>query len=121
MIEKILSELQEFPHGEYADDYGKGVSAGINAAIKTVQEVAKEYSSGWIPCSERLPQEDEPVTVLCQIVNVTLKDGTVTTGWCNRYLEKWYVLDWHSDYPVPREYEDVLAWMPLPAPYQKGE
>ena len=43
MIEKILSELRELPHGKYTDDYGKGFSAGINAAISIVQEVAKEY------------------------------------------------------------------------------
>lgn len=71
--------------------------------------------NGWIPCSERLPQENEPVGTLCQIVNVMLKNGTVTSGWCNRYLEKWYVLDHHHDYPLPYEYKDVIAWQPLPA------
>lgn len=68
---------------------------------------------GWIPCSERLPQEDEPEEALCEIVNITLKNGTVTVGWCNRYLEQWFVLDEHCDYPISRKYEDVLAWQPI--------
>lgn len=83
--------------------------------------VASAKDGGWVPCSERLPQEDEPVTALCEIVNITLKNGAVTVGWCNRFLEKWYVLDEHCDYPIPCKYEDVIAWQPLPAPYQKGE
>ena len=60
MIEKILSELQEFPHGKYIDDYGKGFSAGINAAIEIVQEVAKEYEE----------------KKLCRISLVCLEDTT---------------------------------------------
>lgn len=85
--------------------------------IEIVKEFEKEYNNGWIPCSERLPQESEPVGTLCEIVNVMIKNGIVTSGWCNRYLEKWYVLDHDHDYPLPYEYKDVIAWHPLPAPY----
>lgn len=87
-------------------------------AIEIVNQVASEYGGGWIPCSERLPQEDEPEEALCEIVNITLKNGTVTVGWCNRYLEQWFVLDEHCDYPISRKYEDVLAWQPLPPVYK---
>ena len=88
-------------------------------AIHKVVVSAKD--GGWIPCSERLPQEDEPEKALCEIVNITLKNGAVTVGWCNRFIEKWYVVDEHCDYPIPYKYEDVTAWQPLPTPYQKGE
>lgn len=86
-----------------------------------VKALVEAKSNGWIPCSERLPQESEPVGTLCQVVNVMLKNGIVTSGWCNRYLEKWYVLDHHCDYPLPYEYKDVIAWQPLPASYKEGE
>lgn len=136
MIEKMLEKFEELRMRYFLTIANGGdekldcayvyVGKAIDQCKEIVQEVAKD--GGWIPCSERLPQEDEPETVLCEIVNITLKDGTVTVGWCNRYLEKWYVLDWHCDYPVSRKYEDVLAWMPLPSkyepkdePYQKGE
>ena len=90
----------------------------LEAFLKILKEVEEEYGSGWIPCSERLPQEDEPEEALCEIVNITLKNGTVTVGWCNRYLEQWFVLDEHCDYPISRKYEDVLAWQPLPPVYK---
>ena len=137
MIEKILSELQVLKE-DAVDKWDGGAShRAYTKVIEIVQEVAKEYGKDtnvrsneyvpdtnvgkWIPCSERLPQESEPVDTLCQVVNITMKNGTVTSGWCNRYLEKWYVLDDDHDYPIQYEYEDVIAWQPLPAPYQKGE
>lgn len=91
-------------------------------AIEIVNQVEQEYNNGWIPCSERLPQENEPVDAVCEVVNIMLKSGTVTSGWCNRYLERWYVLDEHCDYPLHQNYEDVIAWQPLPQKYEpKGE
>ena len=94
--------------------------------IEIVNQLAEEYVpetnvGKWIPCSERLPQEEESEGTLCRVVNVMLKNGIVTSGWCNRYLKKWYVLDYHSDYPVQHEYEDIIAWQPLPEPYQPEE
>ena len=89
--------------------------------VKIANELVEEYNNGWIACSERLPQESEPVGTLCEVVNVMLKNGIVTSGWCNRYLEKWYVLDHDHDYPLPYEYKDVIAWHPLPKPYKPQE
>lgn len=37
--EHIINQLKELPHGNYTDDYGKGFSAGINAALKIIKEV----------------------------------------------------------------------------------
>ena len=108
-IEKLIGRFL----GEcviYAENYEK--------ALNIANELTEEYNNGWIPCSERLPQESEPVCTLCEVVNVMLKDGIVTSGWCNRYLEKWYVLDHYHDYPLPYEYKDVIAWQPLPQPYK---
>lgn len=123
--QKKCDEVEALDNDEQVDLCGATIKA---LAIDTVKALAEEFAAdinvvsknGWIPCSERLPQEDEPVCVLCQIVNVMLKNGTVTSGWCNRYLEKWYVLDHHHDYPLPFEYKDVIAWQPLPAPYKEG-
>ena len=135
MIEKILERLKtvgwvfaEYFPDETAIHRVTKKSIPYDEVVKIVQEVAKEYgkdtnvrSNGWIPCSERLPQENEPETALCEIVNITLKNGAVTVGWCNRYLEKWFALDEHCDYPISYKYEDVTAWQPIPAPYLKGE
>lgn len=42
-IEKLIGRLEEYPHGKYEDEYGKGFSNGINVAIEEVNELAEEY------------------------------------------------------------------------------
>lgn len=76
----------------------------------------------WIPVTERLPQEDEPLGATCEQVQVLLADGTVTTGWCNRFRKLWYHLPWGDThfYAYPYEHTPVIAWQPLAEP-PKGE
>ena len=63
---------------------------------------------GWIPCSTEMPPTGENVLV-------TLVDGAVTDGQRWKPQEgKWFLF---SD-GVNGLDEDVLAWMPLPAPYR---
>ena len=121
-VNKLIGRLEE----EQKEAQSEGLlsfAMGFKSAKLIVNELAEEYNNGWISCSERLPQESEPVCTLCEVVNVMLKNGIVTSGWCNRYLEKWYVLDHYHDYPLLYEYKDVIAWQPLPQPYkpQKNE
>lgn len=135
-VDKLISRLEEEIVFDTFDHYKEEplVNMSFERLEDIITQLSEEYintstntstdtSSGWIPCSERLPQESEPVCTLCEVVNVMLKNGIVTSGWCNRYLEKWYVLDHYHDYPLPYEYKDVIAWQPLPQPYkpQKNE
>lgn len=125
--ENIITDFLQYAR-DNADNYdtneGWSLADLIDLSIKFTEKYSantpQNSADDWIPCSERLPQENEPVGTLCQIVNVMLKNGTVTSGWCNRYLEKWYVLDHHHDYPLPYEYKDVMAWQPLPQSYKEG-
>ena len=133
-VEKLIGRLQEATYDmeiceeqfDMNSPYFMDVDykmVKFDDAKTIINELVEEYNNGWIACSERLPQESEPVGTLCEVVNVMLKNGIVTSGWCNRYLEKWYVLDHYHDYPLPYEYKDVIAWQPLPQPYkpQKNE
>lgn len=60
----------------------------------------------WIPCSERLP-EDEKTKL------VTLSDGKVEGAFWNE--RNWWCMG--DSINLETRTEDVIAWMPLPAPY----
>ena len=76
----------------------------------------------WISVKERLPQEDEPVGIICEQVQVLLSDGFVTTGWCNRSHKAWYYLPYGDTHFLGDGYKNtpVIAWQPLAQP-PKGE
>lgn len=80
-------------------------------AIKHVISGIKKLPSvqQWIPCSERLPKPSEHTD---DMVLVCTSDGKVRFGSC------WYIRciceGWVGDMPV-------VAWMPLPEPYEPQE
>ena len=74
----------------------------VNKAIEALPSAQQ-----WIPCSTEMPPTGKNVLV-------TLVDGAVTDGERWKPQEgKWFLF---SD-GVNGLDEDVLAWMPLPAPY----
>ena len=81
-----------------------------NETINIVNELAEEYtntstdtSSGWIACSERLPEANQKV-LTCD------KDGWISVNVNMPYIG------------VRNDFECgyYVAWMPLPAPYKEG-
>ena len=89
-------------------------------AIEIVNQLAEEYklfgnseqvNNGWIPCSERLPSEEE--LVLLQ----TKRDGRMYVGYHRRNGAKWVCVTARNSVVtgmIP------IAWQPLPQPYKKG-
>lgn len=145
MIEKILERLREksnewferWAESGSEDEYADGRNDSFDEAIRIVQEVAKD--GGWIPCSERLPEEHETENavydsltlaeidverhMVSDLVLVTVRDydhdtdfvcddTTVDGKWVNFGCESYEVIAWQ---PLPPKYE------PKDAPYQKGE
>lgn len=87
----------------------------IKEILEIVQEVAKEYNCGWIPCSERLPKIESNTS---DTVLVCTIDGFQHMAfWCDdgkwRYCESGMIKN-------PMEWTVIIAWMPLPAPYKEG-
>ena len=76
----------------------------------------------WVSVKEHLPQENEPEGTVCELVQVLLVNGDVSTGWCNRRTKLW----WHFSYGesdfIDYDYNHtpVIAWQPLAQP-PKGE
>lgn len=60
----------------------------------------------WIPCSERLPEENKEVLI-------QIWYGTMTVGCLSD--NRWISEAW------PYQIHEVAAWMPLPEPYKEDE
>ncbi len=82
-------------------------NVGLTSALHIMQDLPSaqpERKTGWIPCSERLPEYDIDVLVQMSDDSMMVDYRTASSsGWC--WAEK-------DDLPV--------AWMPLPEPW-KGE
>lgn len=131
-FEKILDRLEEQikwyeTHGSNKD-LNRGIIGANRHAISIVQEVAEEYKEGWIPCSERLPDEHETMFAklkgtdkwdsampekISDDVNVTVEfeDGT-------RKTKTMHTIDgeWKTDINILKF--KVIAWQPLPGSYK---
>lgn len=71
----------------------------------------KESAPHWIPCSEKLPENDDwhVVTVLDERGDTPYKYTDL--GWYLDRAECW-IID-------AEQRNDVIAWMPLPSPYRE--
>ena len=123
MIEKICAMLEvrrlEYEKASESvglelpqETYYKGIMRGYEYSKNVVQEVAMD--GGWIPCSERLPEHMQQCLTTARIyyvpdhvdepdnyIGVELNTYSKNFGWLYN--------------------PEVIAWQPLPEPYQKGE
>ena len=83
------------------------LKAITNEAIEIVKQEAERYNNGWIPCSERLPKYGE--VVMCSCTN-----GGITISCITHRSEKQSKI-------VRFGQHSVIAWQPLPEPFQKGD
>lgn len=84
-------------------------SNAVNVNMKHLQE------NSWILCSERLPQV---IGHTSDTVLVCTNDGFRHMAfWCEdnkwRYCESGMIAE-------PMDWTEIIAWQPLPQPYQKG-
>lgn len=111
---------------QYKDEYSKyGKYDGLYVAdvLEMLEQLQgdleqDEKENGWIPVSERLPEEDGRYLV-------TFKSGIkirmVGYGSCKRTVlgypigHGWYSLEEAQYYAE----DSIIAWMPLPEPYEE--
>ena len=122
-FEKIIEKLEEEKMSyfltiantgdEKLDCVYEQVGDALDKAIEIVKQEAEKCNSGWILCSERLPEDGETYLVT----------NAESFGQCHTY-KGWYDGEhkiWHMDENFERKM-NVVAWQPLPQPYQpKGE
>lgn len=97
----------------------RGIQASINCISNTPTIEPKRGE--WIPCSERLPEENGRYLVTFPSLINKLR---VDILWYGRptFPETDHPCFYASDDEYGDvEYDDVVAWMPLPEPYEERE
>ena len=109
-----------------------------NKIMDAFDEYVESNEPHWIPCSERLPENNDPVNVTWvnhnpEVYYADIKDKPYTAT-AIYFRGKWFwyscvIEDWLSEYgsnesllanlreAVDRDIE-ITAWMPLPEPYR---
>ncbi len=113
ILEEIIDELKE--EGIIADDVRGNLAVNI---IRSHMDHSGDDTEmdGWIPVSERLPEEGEKCII-------TDKDGYVHDNIIYDYAnvnEKPSFHRWDDEYWQCFR-PDVIAWQPLPEPYRPEE
>ena len=103
VTEKWLTATEQ----EYA--LNKAYIRGRQDEIDKFAEWQNEHNGGWIPCSERLPEVEAVVLLSLRSLDVYTGFRANTEG-CFYVEGEGYV-----------EFENVLAWQPLPEPYRQKE
>lgn len=114
-FEKILDMLEDTKDIEHDDSVAEVVSTriwnkAIHRAKQIVNEVAEEYNGGWIPCSDRLPEENQEVMLQDFYGNITIEKMETNDG-----LEGFSDGDWWSSA------NNYVAWQPLPEPFKERD
>ena len=119
--------IEELERGVWGKEYDKALAKAMLESLPSAQQEQQ-----WIPVSERLPENTEPVNITWvnrkpepYYADIKDKPFTATGHYCNG---KWW---WYS--AVCQDYLDefgecemdemdgdieVIAWMPLPEPYK---
>ena len=119
--EKVLIErLEEYRQGIKRQMKHTGVTTyfigkddGYKVAIQDAQQLAEESNNGWIPCDKELPKEYTDVLGCDYEGNIVVVE-LYTDNVFGKVWRLWNGGDWR--------FNCIIAWQPLPAPYQqKGE
>ena len=136
VFEKIREKLKETKTKGYVtgitnNPYEFGACSALDRAVEIVNQVEQEHNNGWIPCSERLPEEHDSMFAklkgtdkwsdamfekISDDVNATVEfeDGTRKTMTLHTNDGKW-----NTNNRIVKF--NVIAWQPLPQPYKERD
>ena len=131
-FEKILEKIEnlKLPFPDECPSYYGNTNKLLDATKEIVQEVAEEYSGGWIACSDRLPEERD----WCLAVFEEFDTGFIGLPYIAEYLmgkhtistteDGWIIHNCTDREDVSSEYYKKLrcvAWQPLPKPFKERD
>ena len=137
-LEKILEEIEQ--RVNYYKEHATLEYVDICAGLREAEGIIRKHmNDGWIPVERELPPNAKYKGALCPRYQLDTKYG-VAEGWYNPDLESWFVLVWfmterylngeidfengahpkivRCENEVNEKHRIVLAWRPLPEPYQ---
>ena len=117
VFEKIIEKFSNI-NRVVKNDEDLEWNRAVYKCTEIVKQSAAEYNNGWIPVSERLPNEAYGclVTVMDFEPSTQTEFENILPYFVGYDGETWNDADGEE---IPFE---VIAWYPLPAPYQpKGE
>lgn len=125
VLEKILEEVEEATFQEDAPIYLGDMEVDGYVRESVVKEIIRHNMNhngddtemdGWIPCSERLPEET--TGRYYPEMNVTTSYGVVTWGFYRVRDKQWYIYSKIHNEFVEAKDKEVIAWQPLPEAYK---
>ena len=109
LISKQIDELRA-----YAADRKGELAKLITDAADTIEMLsAKQPEQRWIPCSERLPDDD--TLMLVNYIDNRPEAMDIWIGW-HEMENVWYI---DGEAHSKEDGNEVIAWMPLPEPYRE--
>lgn len=127
-IKEICREVSEQESNAIpGEDLDVGVIVGLKMAVRIIKEQPSAEKTGkWIPVSERLPEEDTEVLICYKHregegdtnharIDITSYGDMYFGG--NRIVQTKH---WRQPFEYFTLNYEVVAWMPLPEPYNCG-
>lgn len=110
-----MKQIKVNPNNEHF--YSKEFIRGFNLGAERQYEADIADMPTWIPCSERLPDEDGEYLVWAKTSFVPDHVGDPST--CQSITIASYYGNAHPIAWFGRSIEKVIAWMPLPSAYKR--
>lgn len=109
-------------------DSAKGYAHGVGNSIEIVKQEAEQCNNGWIPCSERFPEESGYYLVTYH----DWSDGNFLPKYDDTYVRRlhYQISDHFVGWNYPKNVDDraendchkeVIAWQPLPEPFKERD
>ena len=89
----------------------------VDAIVDMLENLPEKSEQKWIPVTEALPKNNRQVLVYAQSTHFALAKYDEMREADGKYRKQWVTFDaWKPYYTI----ENVIAWMPLPKPWENN-